>query len=40
MSKTQLPDSVTRWCIRVELDKMKLFINSISMQEIKESILN
>ena len=31
LKDTKIPETFTSWCLRLELDKTKLFINSISM---------
>jgi len=31
LSGVSIPSTFTKWCLRVELDKMKLYINSVSM---------
>ena len=30
---------INKWCLRIVLDKTKLYLNSISMNEIIESVL-
>lgn len=30
-----IPDNYTQWCLRIVFDKMKLYLNKISISEIK-----
>lgn len=32
---TSLPQNSSQWCLRVVLDKMKMFLNRISVTEVK-----
>ena len=36
--KMQFPGNITQWCMRVQIDKMKLFLNRISLNEVKNAI--
>lgn len=33
-----IPQYITPWCVRIVIDKMKLFLNRISIMEIKERL--
>lgn len=39
MIKQELPANITKWAVRLCIDKMKLYQNNISFNEIKESLL-
>ena len=34
MSKVALPEDCSQWCMRIVFDKMKLYLNKISVNEI------
>jgi hypothetical protein len=38
MSKVTLPEDCSQWCMRIVFDKMKLYLNKISINEIRTAL--